>query len=177
MKIIWKWAKLSALLLVFTIFFTGTALAQGPEEESAHLSGKQAIRIETRLAKRRDVCVSEGNGKLIRRRKQLKQRAERLLLQSLRLTAKSVDMNILGLLREFEAGNSLAEIALRQGKSLDDIADTLYNAGAEKVERSLANGKLTQNQADKILARLTKRRDACANEGQCLPLPGAADKK
>ena len=244
MKIIWKWAKLSALLLVFTIFFTGTALAQGPEEESAQASSKQAVwmellaetldmpvddlrddlkagktveelaaeqglamsdianalytaaverldaavaegkltqekadRIEARLAERRDACVNEGDCKLSQRRKQLKQQAERLLLQSLRLTAKSVDMNIFGLLREFEAGNSLAEIALQQGKSLDDIADALYNAGVKKVERGLSDGKLTQDQADKILARLTDRRDACANEGQCLALPRPADKK
>ncbi len=244
MKTIWKWTKLSALLLVFTILFTGAALAQGPEEESAQASGKQAVwvkllaetldmsvdelrdelkagktveelaaeqgltmsdiakvlyddaverldaavaegkltqekaeQIETRLAERRDACVNDGNCKLPQRRTQLKQQAERYLLQSLRLTAKSVDMNIFELLREFEAGNSLAEIALQQGESLEVIANALYNAGVEKVERGLSDGKLTQDQADKILARLTDRRDVCANEGQCLPLPKPADKK
>ncbi len=245
MKTILKWAKLSALLFVFTIFFTGTALAQGPEEESAQASSKQAVwmellaetldmsvddlrdnlragktveelatrqgltmsnvantlytaaverldaavaegnltqekadQIEARLADYRDACVNDGDCALPRKVKQnRKKQAERLLLQSLRLTAKSVDMNIFGLLREFEAGNSLAEIALKQGKSLDDIADALYNAGTEKVERRLANGKLTQEQADKLLARLAERRDACANEGQCLALPRPADKK
>ena len=238
MKTIWKWAKLSALLLVFTIFFTGAALAQGPEEESAQTSGKQAgwmellaetldmpvvdlkddlkagktvedlaaeqgltmndianalyaaaverldaavaegnltqekaDQLEARLAERRDACVNDGDCALPQRRSRLKKQAERLLWQSLRLTAKNLDMTVFGLLREFEAGNSLAEIALQQGKSLDDIADALYNAGVEKVERGLANGNLTQEQADKILARLTDRRDACANEGQCLPLP------
>ena len=69
------------------------------------------------------------------------------------------------------AGQTLAEIAAGQGLTLAELAETLYAAGVERVETALADGKITQARADRLLARLTAWRDACANEGNCWPEP------
>jgi len=135
------------------------------------LTQDKADEMEARLVKRRDACVDDGQCKLFPARKPVKQKVAQQLLQSLHVIAKNVDMNIFEVLRAFEAGSSLEEIALEQGSSLNGIADALYDAGAEKVEAALADGKFTQEQADNILARLADHRDDCANEGQCLLLP------
>jgi len=76
-----------------------------------------------------------------------------------------------GSIPENEMKKTLEEIAAQQGVTLDTIADALYDAAAERLDEAVASGKITPDRADRIRPRLEERRDACANEGRCLPLP------
>lgn len=65
----------------------------------------------------------------------------------------------LGLTREqlgeqLRAGKSVADIAKAQGKSLSDVRTSLKGAAKEKLDAAVKAGKLTQDRADKLRARI-----------------------
>ncbi|MFQ5577114.1 MAG: hypothetical protein ACE5G8_09035, partial [Anaerolineae bacterium] len=71
-----------------------------------------------------------------------------------------------------KAGQTPAEIVAGQGKTMAYLAEGLYNYAAEQIAAAVADGKMEQARADKILAGLAARRDACVNDGRCqLPPP------
>jgi polyhydroxyalkanoate synthesis regulator phasin len=54
-------------------------------------------------------------------------------------------------------GLSLADIATAQGVDVQAVIDTLVNATKEHLDEAVANGRLTQEEADAKLADLTER--------------------
>jgi predicted DsbA family dithiol-disulfide isomerase len=62
----------------------------------------------------------------------------------------------------------LVDIVEGQGMTLEEVAQALYDKAAERLESAVADGKLTQEQADHILEKVTERRDACINDGDCM---------
>ena len=65
----------------------------------------------------------------------------------------------LGLTREqlgeqLRAGKSIADIAKAQGKSLSDVRTALKGAAKAKLDAAVKAGKLTQDRADKLRARI-----------------------
>ena len=54
-------------------------------------------------------------------------------------------------------GQSLADIATAQGVDVQTVIDTLVNAAKEHLDEAVANGRLTQEEADAKLAELTER--------------------
>ena len=54
-------------------------------------------------------------------------------------------------------GQSLADIATDQGIDVQTVIDTFVNATKEHLDEAVANGRLTQEQADSKLADLTER--------------------
>ena len=58
---------------------------------------------------------------------------------------------------EFEAGNSLADIAAAQGVDVQDLIDTMVADAAERLDEAVTNGDLTQDEADAKLAEITER--------------------
>ena len=66
-----------------------------------------------------------------------------------------------------QAGKTLEEIVEAQGMTRADLAEALYAAAAGRIDTALAEGKITQLQAERLLDRLAERRDACADDGQC----------
>lgn len=54
----------------------------------------------------------------------------------------------------FEADKSLAEIAAENGVDVDEIVKVMVDAKTERIEQAVADGKLTQEKADEILAEL-----------------------
>ena len=54
-------------------------------------------------------------------------------------------------------GQSLADIATDQGIDVQTVIDTIVNATKEHFDEAVANGRLTQEEADAKLAELTER--------------------
>ena len=55
---------------------------------------------------------------------------------------------------KLESGKSLADVAKAQGKSVDGLVQTLVDAAKTKLDAAVSAGRLTQSQADSILAGL-----------------------
>ena len=55
---------------------------------------------------------------------------------------------------QLRAGKSIADIAKAQGKSLSDVRTALKAAAKEKLDQAVKDGKLTQERADKLRARI-----------------------
>ncbi|MGB0389559.1 MAG: hypothetical protein ACPGWR_32465, partial [Ardenticatenaceae bacterium] len=58
---------------------------------------------------------------------------------------------------ELEAGNSIADVAAAQGVALESIEDAILSQMSEKLAEKVANGDLTQEEADERLAQARER--------------------
>jgi hypothetical protein len=56
-----------------------------------------------------------------------------------------------------ESGKSLADVAKAQGKTVDGLVQALVDAAKKKLDAAVTAGRLTQSQADLILAGLKSR--------------------
>ena len=63
------------------------------------------------------------------------------------------------------AGQTLAEIAEAQGVSTDDLVAALTSRITEKLDEAVADGKLTQEEADEKLADIEERTRTAVEEG------------
>lgn len=68
---------------------------------------------------------------------------------------------------ELKDGKTLEEVVTEHGKTMADVATVIYDTAVEKLDQAVADGKMTQEQADTIEQRLAERRDACINDGDC----------
>ncbi len=55
---------------------------------------------------------------------------------------------------QLDAGKSLADVAKAQGKSVDGLVDAMVAAEKKRLDEAVAAGKLTQAQADGLLAEV-----------------------
>ena len=56
---------------------------------------------------------------------------------------------------ELQSGKSLAQIATEHGKTVAGLKTAILDAVKARLDKAVANGKLTRDRADAILARLT----------------------
>ncbi|MFQ5613814.1 MAG: hypothetical protein ACE5H9_16950 [Anaerolineae bacterium] len=141
--------------------------------EEGKLSQDQADRILDRLSDRRDSCVNDGQCQLFpgkgRRPGQAQQAGRRVAVQAI---ADTLDMSVEELMEALRGGQTVQDIAAEKGVEMADLAEAIYQAGVEAVNAAVEEGKLSQDQADRILDRLSDRRDSCVNDGQCQPPQG-----
>lgn len=64
---------------------------------------------------------------------------------------------------ELRSGKSLAEIATEKGVDTQKVIDAIVAEMTEKVNEKVAEGKITQNQADTMLANAVERVTAMVN--------------
>jgi hypothetical protein len=67
---------------------------------------------------------------------------------------------------QLRAGKSITDIAKAQGKTLDDVRASLKADAKTKADKAVADGDLTQKQADELLAHLD---DALTHLGDATP--------
>jgi len=77
--------------------------------------------------------------------------------------ADTLDMTPREIAQDLRQGQSLAEIGQAKGVSTDMLKSAILSAADEKLDQAVANGKLTQDQADKIMTRLTDNIDKILN--------------
>ncbi len=87
--------------------------------------------------------------------------------------AETLGMTPREIVQELKDGRSLAEIGEAKGVSADTLKSTILTAAQDKLDQAVADGKLTQERADKITARLTDNIDKILNwkrgSGEGLP--------
>ena len=73
--------------------------------------------------------------------------------------AETLDMTPREILQEIRQGQSLAEIGQAKGVSPEELKSVILSAADSKLDQVVADGKITQEQADKIMTRLTDNID------------------
>jgi polyhydroxyalkanoate synthesis regulator phasin len=71
--------------------------------------------------------------------------------------AEALGLTPEGLFAELHAGKSLAELAEAQGVDTQTLGNAMEAARVEAIQQAVEDGKLTQEQADRILERLENR--------------------
>jgi predicted XRE-type DNA-binding protein len=82
---------------------------------------------------------------------------------SLAAAAKYLGLSESDLRSELNDGQSLADVAKAQGKDLDGLKQAIIDAAKVDLDTAVADKKLTQSQADDVLARLKSRIDDLAD--------------
>jgi lambda repressor-like predicted transcriptional regulator len=77
--------------------------------------------------------------------------------------AETLDMTPSEILQDLKQGQSLGEIGQAKGVSADTLKSAILAAVGEKLDQAVANGRLAQEQADEITARLTDNVDKILN--------------
>jgi lambda repressor-like predicted transcriptional regulator len=77
--------------------------------------------------------------------------------------AETLDMTPSEILQDLRQDQSLAEIGQAKGVSADTLKSAILTAAGGKLDQAVANGRLTQEQADEIAARLTDNMDKILN--------------
>jgi polyhydroxyalkanoate synthesis regulator phasin len=66
---------------------------------------------------------------------------------------------------ELRSGKTLAEIATEQGIEVQAVIDALVADASSHLDQAVADGRITQEQADERLAEITERVTTLVNEG------------
>jgi polyhydroxyalkanoate synthesis regulator phasin len=87
----------------------------------------------------------------------------------LSIAADALDMPLTDLLTALQDGNSIADVAAEQGVDTQVIVDAYVNELQEDLDESVAEGRMTQNQADYALtqaeARIVEQLDRAWEDG------------
>jgi uncharacterized protein DUF2680 len=85
--------------------------------------------------------------------------------------AKVLGMSVEDLRTALRDGSTLAELAKKQGKDVDDLVSALVTVAKDRVAEGVKAGKLTQETADRIVKTLEQRVRTVVQNGR--PGPGA----
>jgi polyhydroxyalkanoate synthesis regulator phasin len=77
--------------------------------------------------------------------------------------AESLGMDVDDLRSELRDGRTVAEVADDQGVDVQDVVDDIVAAQQERVDQAVADGDLTQDEADEIMAGAEDRVTAFVN--------------
>ena len=77
--------------------------------------------------------------------------------EALKEVAKDLDMSPKDLLAELRSGKTVNQIAQEKGVPSQTIVDDLVGKVGAKVDKAVSEGKLTQEQGDKIKAKAPER--------------------
>jgi hypothetical protein len=83
--------------------------------------------------------------------------ARRALRHGLRLAAQTIGIEPKALARELRSGKSIAEVATEHGVDPNTVITALVDAATTKVNAAETAGKVTDQQASKLLAGLSER--------------------
>jgi hypothetical protein len=134
--------------------------------KAGKLTPEQGARLKERLAN------AKGLGLRLRGRLALKHpalaRGIRARPHRLGQITKYLGITPQELRSELRSGKSLAQIATAHGKTVEGLVDAIVDPARARLERAVANGHLSRQRADELLARLT---DAVENAVQRVHAP------
>lgn len=81
----------------------------------------------------------------------------KLARHEFKVAADTIGVKPAELREAIKNGQSIAEVAVEHGKTADDVVNAVVADAWAKVDQAVTNGKLTQEQGDKIKARLPER--------------------
>jgi ribosomal protein S20 len=65
---------------------------------------------------------------------------------------------------EVQSGKTIAQVAEEHGKSAQDVIDAVVTAGNQRIDKAVAKGRLTADQATKAKARLAQAAEKLVDE-------------
>jgi len=80
------------------------------------------------------------------------------------VAAEQLNLEVDDLLAELQDGKSIAEVAESQGVDPQTIADAYIAVRTERLDEAVAEGRITQEQADEMLAHVTEEMAEHLNE-------------
>jgi len=83
-----------------------------------------------------------------------------------RSAATALGMTPEDLRAELQSGDSIADVASEHGVSLEDVKARISSDAEAKLSEAVANGRLTEERADELLARLTAKLDEILNKSK-----------
>jgi hypothetical protein len=86
--------------------------------------------------------------------------------------ADYLDLSVAQLVQRLQHGRTLAEIAGQQGKPVEGLKDAIVAGAREDLDAAVADGRLTRDEADAVLAGLRDRIDDLVDR----TIPGCGDR-
>jgi hypothetical protein len=106
--------------------------------------------------------IANAKGLGIGVRKAFAARHKALVARIAKANAKGPAATYLGMTRAdlvaaLKSGKSLAQVAQSKGKSVDGLVAAIVAPAKARAAKAVSNGKLTQQRADELIAKLTER--------------------
>ena len=118
------------------------------------LTPEQGAKLKERVANAKGLGIGARRA-FTQKHKALVARIVRV--NRLHLAAKYLGMTPKEIRTARQDGQSLAQIATSKGKSVDGLVAAIVAPAKARAAKAVSNGRLTQQRADELLARLTER--------------------
>jgi hypothetical protein len=129
----------------------GSLTQQQADEMLANLSAviDQALNGAYRLGEGRGIS-----------RDQVQENGARILVQA---AADATGLTPQAVLAELRQGSTLTEVVTANGGSVQAVLDTALQSATDRINQAVASGRMTQAQADELIANLTQRLTSMMN--------------
>ena len=121
---------------------------------AGRLTPEQGTKLKERIADAKGLGIGLRMA-FVQKHKALLARVGRV--KGLDAAAKYLGMTPQELRTARQGGRSLAQIATAKGKSVDGLVAAIVAPAKARAAKAVANGRLTQQRADELIARLTER--------------------
>jgi hypothetical protein len=130
-------------------------------EAEGRITSEQATKARERIES------GEGFGGLFQRLHERREHRRDLIRRGIiESAATALGMTLDELRTELQSGESIADVAAEQGVSIDAVKSQITSDADAKLAAAVANGKLTQERADDMLAKLNERLDDIVNRSK-----------
>ncbi len=122
-------------------------------------------RVTAEQAQKARDRINEGKGLAAFRqhRQERTERVHKLRAGIIESSATALGMTPDELKAELKAGDSIADVAAERSVSPDDVKAQIISDAEARAAEAVANGRIDQARADKLLAKLTERLDDLLN--------------
>ena len=121
------------------------------------LTPEQGAKLKERVANAKGLGIGARRA-FARKHEALVARIVRV--NRLHVAAKYLGMTPKEIRTARQGGQSLAQIATSKGKSVDGLVAAIVAPAKARAAKAVSNGRLTQQRADELIARLTERAQA-----------------
>jgi hypothetical protein len=125
--------------------------------KAGKLTPEQGAKLKERIANAKGLGIGARRA-FTQKHKALVARIVRV--NRLHLAAKYLGMTPKEIRTARQDGQSLAQIATSKGKSVDGLVAAIVAPAKARAAKAVSNGRLTQQRADELIARLTERAQA-----------------
>ncbi len=106
-----------------------------------------------------------GLGRLLERRENVRERVATAIRREIgKSAADAIGISVGDLRNELKDGKSIADVAPEHNVSLDTVKSKITSDVKSKLDKAVANGKITQTREDQMLQRLADNLDTILNK-------------
>jgi hypothetical protein len=165
-----KWLiALAATLLVTALVFTGVVVAQSPTPQGANPSKPFVDKDGDGVC---DYCGRAGMGRCGMWGNMRGAGVGRNGANLVSTIADALDMSVADLLKEVTGGKTLRQVIVAHNGDPAAIINTFVAARKAVLDKQVADGRLTQEQDDSMLANMKAQAEKQLDEANPMPGPG-----